>query len=473
MNTMAWIPLLSSILAGCLTVSVAIPPGAVRISWLRNVLILFFGIAAGAGLTSFVFFLLLWSGVASPAAVFVSDAVTIAGLLLASRRVRAVLQPLAPPPFAGASIWLIAFLIAGLLTAFAAIWNAVNASPHGQWDAFSIWNLKAKYLAGPGESWRIAVARELSLSHPDYPLLLPVSVARSWLVAGETSPLVPAVWSAVFFYALIGTVFCALYLWRGSVAASLAGLLLLSNSSFLLQASAQYADIPLALYITGALAATMLGLREPALTGSPVLGGFFLACAAWTKNEGLAFAVVALVSMPLVLRALDQPLTPALRLFLGALPGLAIVGVFKVFVAPSGDLTASQSWPVMIARVTDISRYQEVALAFFEELVHLGQGLAHPLLLVAALAVGLGVRRDAVDRPAVVWCAVTLLLQFAAYMGVYILLSNDLKWHLETSLGRLLVHLWPGALMTLLLLLRWPEAPPAPNQQARKSRRRT
>lgn len=468
---MAWVPLLSSILAGCLTVSLALPSGAVAPVWLRSVLILFFGIAAGAGLTSFVFFLLLWSGAASPAAVFLSDALLVAGLLLAHRRTRPASQPVAPPA-ATASIWLTALLMAGLLTALVAIWKAVNASPHGQWDAFGIWNLKAKYLAGPGESWRIAVAPELSLSHPDYPLLLPATIARSWLVAGETPPLVPALWGGVFFYALIGVVFSALYLWRGSVAAILAGLVLLSNSPFLLQASTQYADIPLALYFTCALAATMLGLREPALPGSPVLGGFFLACAAWTKNEGLAFAILALMSLPLVLGALERPITPALRLFLGALPGLLLVGAFKVLLAPAGDLTAGRSSPLIAARVADISRYREIALALLDELTHLGEGLAHPLLLVAALIVALGIRREAVDRPAVVWCAVTLLLQFAAYLGVYLLLSADLKWHLDTSLGRLLVHLWPGALLALFLLLRWPEPPHVPDQPARKPRRR-
>jgi len=56
--------------------------------------------------------------------------------------------------------------------------------PNGDWDAWSIWNLHARYLYRGGEHWTSLFSPALNWSHPDYPLLLPASVMRSWVFAG-------------------------------------------------------------------------------------------------------------------------------------------------------------------------------------------------------------------------------------------------------------------------------------------------
>ena len=50
-----------------------------------------------------------------------------------------------------------------------------------------------------------------------------------------------------------------------------------------------------------------------------------------------------------------------------------------------------------------------------------------------------------------------LPLMLAGYFLVYVTTPCDLQWHLATSAGRLLLHLWPLCIMVLFLCLATPE----------------
>jgi len=72
-------------------------------------------------------------------------------------------------------------IVAGLLCVIylPVVREHLRATPHGAWDAWAIWNLRARFLAGPGDAWRAAFDDALAWSHTDYPLLLPATVARA------------------------------------------------------------------------------------------------------------------------------------------------------------------------------------------------------------------------------------------------------------------------------------------------------
>ena len=84
------------------------------------------------------------------------------------------------------------------------------ASPHGDWDAWAIWNQHARFLfrGGGSDAWRAFLA--INWSQPDYPLLLPASVARVWAYAGHESTLGPALIAIVFGIASVALVVTAL-----------------------------------------------------------------------------------------------------------------------------------------------------------------------------------------------------------------------------------------------------------------------
>jgi hypothetical protein len=62
----------------------------------------------------------------------------------------------------------------------------------------------------------------------------------------------------------------------------------------------------------------------------------------------------------------------------------------------------------------------------------------------------------------------------AGYFGIYAITANDLNWQLQTSLGRLLVQVWPLALLAGFVILREPQladrAKPAPKKQRKAAR---
>ena len=139
------------------------------------------------------------------------------------------------------------------------------ASPHGDWDAWAIWNQHARFLfrGGGSDAWRGFFA--ITWSQPDYPLLLPASVARVWAYAGHESTLGPALIAMVFGIASVALVVTTLD-WPPCMDRRCADP---RRPTFLSQVSSQCADVPLACFIVVTLAVACgdvlrsLGFRIP------------------------------------------------------------------------------------------------------------------------------------------------------------------------------------------------------------------
>ena len=152
------------------------------------------GGGAGVGVTSWLHFMLLVSGAASAATVLAAGGALLLLLAVLIWRMR---SRGAQPDAAGVNNlprfrwnWILAVVLATSVSAVALVQCRLTASnPHGGWDGWAIWNLRAKFLAGPGDSWRNALSPELVRTHPDYPLLVSGFIASNWRAAGsKTSP---------------------------------------------------------------------------------------------------------------------------------------------------------------------------------------------------------------------------------------------------------------------------------------------
>lgn len=307
---------------------------------------------------------------------------------------------------------------------FASIDAASAANPHGDWDAWAIWNLRAKYLAGP--VWQHAVAPEITAQHPDYPLLLSAIVARAWRDGGSFDPGVPAFVAMLFFASGAGLLASAVACVRRAGSLGWLSLLVLASSAgFLSQVPSQYADIPLAVYMTAAVACALLDL--------PLAGGLFAGLAANTKNEGIAFAAAYVVAM------LIRSRRPAV--LLGALPGLAAIGIFKIAYAPASEY---------VGRTPDFTRIGAIVESSIRLIPDLGFGLTNPLLLLLILIAGLRLAKD-LPQTGLWWaCAIAVAVLKLAYLAAYLMTPADLAWQLATSQSRLAAQLW---LMLILLVL--------------------
>ena len=454
---------LEAVLLGGLLVWRFVDLRAIHPSWARFLLIWGAGAAGGIGLTSCLFFLcgpLL--GAPRVAMVLELLAVVWLGYLALRRhdiRDTAPDRPRSPLFMALAAAALLATLSIALV-GFAGGWEA---NPHGGWDAWAIWNLRARFLAFDPALAHRAWSPELgAVTHPGYPLLVSSCAARCWSFSGSFSPAAPAAVSCVFFLGLIALATGGIAALRSPLLGLLAGLVLAASPSLLHEVPAQYADVPLACYFAGAIIFALLD--------RPIPAGLFAGLAAWTKDEGLVFLAVFLVAVCLYRRRF------ALSAIAGALPVAALVACFKLALARGAGSQASTSLPGASHRLADVGRYGMVLSAFLREFVQLGAGWYHPVLPLLALAIGLRFTREHWRKAAFSGGTAAALL--LAYFGAYVMTGYDLKWQLDSSLARLLVHVLPLLVLTCFLVLRAPETSavmetaPAPKPRSRKSNRR-
>src|ERR1019366_8764917 len=96
--------------------------------------------------------------------------------------------------------------------------------------------------------------------------------------------------------ATVGLLVAATMRLRAPVIALVGGLVLLGTPFFVTFASNEHADIPLGFFMLATLVLIALGGRASEAWGLPALAGLTAGLAAWTKNEGLLFAVVIVVA---------------------------------------------------------------------------------------------------------------------------------------------------------------------------------
>jgi hypothetical protein len=467
MNAMAALAVLSAWGLGTLLVAALWPGPRRRREELA--LILPLGLLAGLGVTSAIFF---GASLVSARAAMVGGIVECAlGVALVAwlwrRRSRAVPPPAAP---ARALSWRHALIGAVFFQAAVAsvvvAWRSYRAEPFGGGDGWAIWNMHARFMLRGGPAWPdLSASPQLNWSHPDYPRLVPASVARAWGWAGNESPFIAALVSALFAAATVALLMAIVARLRGRLAALAGGLVLLGTPFFLTFASNEHADIPLGAFM---LAAVALALRIEGTAnprGGWALAGIFTGLAAWTKNEGLLFAVI--FSAVWIAREARRGGRRAIAFFvLGLVPALLPVGCFKLLLAPANDLMAAPLGP-RLGQLFDVARHRLLLTSLWRDVRAFGEwGLLPFLPMLLPLLVG--VRGWVVAGGRLVLAISALML--AGYYGVYLLSPMNLAGHIDSSLVRLLLQLWPLMLLAWCLALPWAEQvdiPPADERAMR------
>lgn len=449
------------VLLGVLLAHVLWPTGGVW-RWAVKVPL---GVGLGMGVTSCLFF--LWRaliGEPSPG-VFVVEGLAAIGLAawVFARGATAEVGEEAQPERSRAMTVL--FLLMLVLVA-CAWWAGCMATPNGEWDALAIWNLKAGFLFRGGAQWTDMFRPEMARSHCDYPLLLPGAVARGWAACGVATPVVPMNIGVLFGLATAGLLFAAATLLRGGARGLLAGMALLATPVFLRATVSQYADVPLCFFVLAGVALLVIHDREAARPAGPMaLAGLTCALAAWTKNEGiLIFALIAVARAWVVARAAGFAVWR--REFgwfiVGAAPALAVLALFKLHYAAANDIVG-QDWAEALRRTTDLARWFGVAQSFLTQVATMGATPTAalvpvgPAVVMLAALVLCGVRPQDRDRRGVVAAALALGAVTVAYLGVYVITPNPVSWQMDTSMGRVLMHLWPATIFLFFMSVRAPD----------------
>ena len=348
-------------------------------------------------------------------------------------------------------------LLAG--TAIVAAVGFVAASsvfPHGEWDAWAQWNLRARFFfKGFGDgTWRHAFAPVLAWSHPDYPLLIPLSVARLWIYGGVETLAAPIVFGGVMAAATVAAAGLAVARARGAARGCLAAAVILACPSFVRYSAAQCADVAVGFYVLSAFILWANADAGPGRRSQWILAGTAAALAGWTKNEGLVvFGIfVGALAVERVRSSGRRGLRDAGLVVAGAAPVLLVILLFKVVLAPASYFTAEQSLAQAAGSLVDAERLRLVSFAFGREMWLTGATLAGVLPFLAAFAVVRGIDAGA---PSAARAAVpAMLVVLGVYMVAYLVTPKDLAWQLRTSLDRLVLQVVPTLAWSVIAMTR-------------------
>ena len=321
------------------------------------------------------------------------------------------------------------------------------SSPNGQWDAWAIWNQKARFMSRAGPGWTASLA--VTWSAPSHPMFVSLAVARLWAYAGAELTSVPAGLSLVYGIALVALVVGALG--TRSRRAWIAGAVVMAPFTFSHLVAAQTADLPLGLFVTASLVilrgAARDGRDDPRTVRTLALAGLLGGCAALTKNEGFVFLAASSVVVAWVALRHGR-FSGAVWWGVAALPLAALMIWFKLSfpVGTAEYFSESQTHPGLAHRVLDVDRLRLLAALTAGFAWRWGGTMTVGALLATTLAAIAGaVSREERAGLGMLWVVGVMV---ASYYAVWLLSPLDTAWLVGTTFDRLMAQVWP----TLVIL---------------------
>ncbi|NLE64611.1 MAG: hypothetical protein GX606_01700 [Elusimicrobia bacterium] len=315
--------------------------------------------------------------------------------------------------------------------------------PYGGWDAWSLWNLKARFLFLGGENWTGMFAPVMNSHHPSYPILLPLITAWHWCWGTGADHLTPRVLTCAITLMALGLLFSAIRRRTGDLLALIMTGWLGTLPFFVQMAGSQYADIWVGTFFLLAAVSLLEFLR----TKTPrllIVTGAALAFMGFTKLDGILLGAITLIIGLYALRAIKPAGTlPALLLSFGAFSLPTIV--WLLFFVPHGQDSFINGLTSTTHPVT-LLRFFQVLIPSFGEIVSLKWHGLWPLLLIAG--------------PFLVWkrgrTAAIILSAMGTYLITVVLFywintHDPAIWWVTTSFHRILFSFTPAAILALSL----------------------
>lgn len=329
--------------------------------------------------------------------------------------------------------------------------------PHGLYDAWSYWNLRAKFISRAPSEWA-DLFKYLYFFHGDYPLLHSGFIARGWLFSRSETVWVPIITAFSFTFATIGLLYAAVSHFSGRLAGIIAALAMLCTPFYMVMGDSQYVDSPAGYFFL--ISIVLLAIANQQKENQPyayLLAGLAAGLSAWTKNEGLLF-IIALYGARIATGIFSNRKLLFYELkymSAGLAPILLLIVYFKLRIAPVNDLLAEGNGSAA-EKLKDMARYAFIWDWFKMKALDFGRWYSNPWWLLVFYALGTGLAFN--KRPkTIIFSSLLLLLMLTGYFFIYVTTYIDLNFHLSTSLHRLYFQLLPSFLFVYFVSLKSPE----------------
>jgi 4-amino-4-deoxy-L-arabinose transferase-like glycosyltransferase len=337
--------------------------------------------------------------------------------------------------------------------------------PHGEWDAWAVYNMKARFLFRAGNDWRDLFSEPTGWTSPEYPLLIPTGIAACWTLMGGETVTVPITFGLLFTLATVGVVYSSVSILRGKSQGLLAGLILACTPFLIIHGANQYTDVPLGFFLCATLALLHLQDTVPEQPysffghGFLVLAGVMLGLSTWTKNEGVLFLVAIFVARFAALvptKGIKSYFRQSGSIAVGLVPVLLVVVYFKVTLATPNRMLFPPQGPGFFEKLVDTPRYWIVLNAFVKEAPVFGKWVVSltASLLFYLLLIGLDIKQKEVTN--IVASIIALGIMLIGYFMAFVMSPLDVSAHIATSLNRVLLQLWPSFILVFFLMVRTP-----------------
>lgn len=341
-----------------------------------------------------------------------------------------------------------------ILIALIPLWIQAKFYPMGGWDAWSVWNFKAKFLLLAGDKWQNLLDPILWRSSPHYPLLLPLINVWGWIFMKTALSVTPLITSVLFTFLTTGLLFATLRHLTKNFFAVAAPLLLLTLPFYGTLATSQYCDIIIGYFVLSSLYCLLEGMKRQSCSFA-LLSGLFLGILSFSKPEGMVIALlIACLGSVLFIREKGMSSFRRRKIlavflisaFLSSLPTI----IFQILYSPGNQTFVngffSLDKPVTLYRL-------KMILAFL--VMELKSSKWNCIWILSAVGIilswGKCFRKGVLVFP----------LFLALYMGITLIyyFTNtyfEIKWWLQSSLNRVLFSLLPTVLFWIFYSL-WQE----------------
>lgn len=339
-----------------------------------------------------------------------------------------------------------------LFTSWSVFFSETAKFNHGEWDAWSHWNLRGKYIERAPDTWTYLFQY---ISHGDYPLFNSGYVARGWAYSGTESIWVPIPLAFLSTYCTAALLILFVWSIQGPVLAFLAGAILLGTPFFTIVGKYQFADTPLGFFVLAALGFAGLSRRFSAPKTFLILSGLMTGMATWTKNEGLLVALAFGSTMALLcLFNWKERFTEFKYFCWGLLPVLAVTLIYKYGFGPANDMTEGlKNSGGILPKITDAGRYKYISEWFLTDFVGFGHWFLNPWPWILGFVLLWGIRLPK-NQPWLYSALLAIPGLLILYYVTYLLSFHELYYHLSTSFYRLCFHIFPGFICVLFLFLK-------------------
>ena len=180
--------------------------------------------------------------------------------------------------------------------------------------------------------------------------------------------------------------------------------------------------------------------------------------AGWTKNEGVLFLLVVIIVRMIVIsfnRGIKAYSKELAMFTIGVLPILAVLFLFKLKIPSTNELLTGQSMDTVLARLTDFTRYLIIGKSF---IVFFYDKLAKEWLIILPIYFFLlGKTKQHVNEESIKTAVLIVLFMLGGYFFIYLITPLNLQWHIDTSIWRLFLQLWPTIIFSFFLVAATPE----------------